>query len=63
MIRLACSCLVLSSLCLTSCDNRTQEDRRWETIAKDLKSGDKVQPWKQAADPWSNDEHHAGVAW
>lgn len=63
MIRFACSCLVLISLWLTGCDNRTQEARRWETIAKDLKSGNKVQPWREAADPWSNQEHHSGVAW
>jgi hypothetical protein len=63
MIRFACSCFVLIPLWLTGCDNRTQEARRWETIAKDLKSRDKVQPWREAADPWSNQEHHNGVPW
>lgn len=63
MIRFACSCLVLASFGLTSCDNRTQEDRRWETIAKNQKSNDKVQPWKEAADPWSNANYRTGTAW
>jgi hypothetical protein len=63
MIRFACSCLVLATVGLTGCDNRTQEDRRWETIAKNQQSGHATQPWKEAAEPWSNNEHHSGVAW
>jgi hypothetical protein len=63
MIRFACSSLALISFCLTACDNRTQEDRRWETIAKNQKSGIATQSWKEAADPWSNEEHRTGVAW
>gem|GEM_PF-1937919 len=63
MIRFICSCLVLISLCLTSCDNRTQEARRWETIAKNLRSGIATQPWREAAEPWSNQNHQTGVAW
>jgi uncharacterized lipoprotein NlpE involved in copper resistance len=63
MIRFACSWLVLTTLCLIGCDNRTQEDRRWEKIAKDLKSSGKVQSWKEAADPWSNERYRTGTAW
>ncbi|HET9374591.1 MAG TPA: hypothetical protein VFO40_06435 [Chthoniobacterales bacterium] len=63
MIRFVCSCLALTILGLTGCDNRTQENRRWETIAKNQQSGRATQRWQEAADPWSNDEHHSGVAW
>ena len=63
MIRFACFWLFITALCLTGCDNRTQEDRRWETIAKNQKSVPTIQPWKEAADPWSSAEHPTGVAW
>ncbi|HZC36928.1 MAG TPA: hypothetical protein VE242_14990 [Chthoniobacterales bacterium] len=63
MIRSACFCLLVASFGLTGCDNRTQEDRRWETIAKNQKSGETVQPWKEAAEPWSNENYPTGTAW
>jgi hypothetical protein len=45
------------SLLLASCDNNTQEDSRWDAIYKDLDSGGKVQPWKDAQQSWSSSDH------
>jgi hypothetical protein len=58
LIRVAFLMLVLSG-----CDNRTQEDRRWDQIAETLNTDKSAQPFTQARDPWSNAEHHQGLAW
>jgi hypothetical protein len=64
MLRFVCSCLIfLAAFSLAGCDNRTQEARRLDIVAKDLKSGVATQPWKEATDPWSNAEHPTGTAW
>jgi hypothetical protein len=63
MMRFACFCLILGAFNLTGCDNRTQEARRLDTVAKNLKSGASTQSWKEAAEPWSNAEHPTGTAW
>jgi hypothetical protein len=47
----------------SGCDNRTRDDERWDQISETLKTDKAVQPFKQAKDPWSNAEHHEGVAW
>jgi hypothetical protein len=56
-------CLALLASTLSGCDNRTQEARRWDQIAETLRTGKVVQPFTQAKNPWSNAEHHKGVAW
>ncbi|MBV8898797.1 MAG: hypothetical protein JOY92_01630 [Verrucomicrobia bacterium] len=55
--------LVAGTFVLAGCDNRTQEDRRWEQIAADLNSKENVQPWHEAQSPWSSEQHHEGTAW
>ena len=54
---------VAGTFMLAGCDNRTQEDRRWEQIATDLSSKENVQPWQEARSPWSSEEHHEGDSW
>jgi len=53
----------LLALAFAGCDNRTQEDVRWDQIAKDLNGKEPVQPWQQAREPWSSEQHHDGLAW
>ncbi|MBW0000715.1 MAG: hypothetical protein JO015_16575 [Verrucomicrobia bacterium] len=55
--------LVAGIFGLAGCDNRTQEDRRWEQIATNLSSTENIQPWHEARTPWSSEEHHEGTAW
>ena len=57
MLRLACLLIVPLSLLFASCDNNTQEDTRWDTIYKDLDSGGKVQPWRDAQQAWDSSDH------
>ena len=54
MLRLACILIVPLSFLFASCDNNTQEDTRWDAIYKDLDSGGKVQPWKDAQQSWNS---------
>jgi hypothetical protein len=61
MFRSACILIVPLSLFLASCDDRTQEDTRWEEIYKDLSTGEKVQPWKDALQSYSSSDH--GKKW
>jgi hypothetical protein len=63
MTRLLLVCLAFSVSALSGCDNRTQEDRRWDQIAETLKTDKAAQPFTQAERPWSNAEHHHGLAW
>lgn len=49
--------IVPLSLLFASCDNNTQEDTRWDAIYKDLDSGGKVQPWKDAQQSWNSSDH------
>jgi uncharacterized lipoprotein NlpE involved in copper resistance len=55
--------LIAGAVVLAGCDNRTQEDRRWNQIAANLNSKENVQPWHEARSPWSSEEHHEGTAW
>jgi hypothetical protein len=57
MFRLACILMAPLGLLLASCDNNTQEDSRWDAIYKDLDSGGKVQPWKDAQQSWNSSDH------
>jgi hypothetical protein len=61
MARSVCILLVPLSLFFASCDNNTQEDARWDQIYKDLASGDKVQPWKDAQQSYTSSDH--GKKW
>jgi hypothetical protein len=63
MIRFTCLGLILALFSLTSCDDRTQEARRWDAIAKNLQSGVAVQPWREAAHPWGSENYRTGIAW
>jgi uncharacterized lipoprotein NlpE involved in copper resistance len=64
MTRLPLVCLAFLVCTLSGCDNRTQEDRRWDQIAQTLTTDKKnVQPFTQARKPWSSAEHHQGLAW
>ena len=56
-------CLVLIASALSGCDNRTNDDKRWDQIAETLKSDKGAQPFKEAEDPWSSVEYHTGLAW
>lgn len=62
MIRALCFTVLIATV-FSGCDNRTQEDRRFDQIAHDLDSGSNVQPWKDAKSPWSSAEDHEGLAW
>jgi hypothetical protein len=57
MFRLACILIVPFCFLIVSCDNNTQEDSRWDSIYKDLDSGGKIQPWKDAQQTWNNEGH------
>ena len=61
MARSLCLLIVPFSLLFAACDNRTQEDTRWDEVYKDLTSGDKVQPWKDARESFSSSDH--GKKW
>jgi hypothetical protein len=63
MTRTPLICLALIASALTGCDNRTQDGKRWDQIAENLKTDKGVQPFPQAEDPWSSAEHHSGLAW
>jgi hypothetical protein len=56
-------CLALFASALSGCDDRTQEAKRWDQIAETLKTDKAAQPFTQAKNPWSNAEHHEGLAW
>jgi hypothetical protein len=55
--------LALFASAFSGCDNRTHDDERWDQISETLKTDRSIQPFKQAKDPWSNAEHHEGLAW
>ncbi|MBV8142047.1 MAG: hypothetical protein JO279_07145 [Verrucomicrobia bacterium] len=60
--------LIFAALCvaifgLTGCDNRTRDGVRWDQIADAQKKDKNVQPWLEARSPWSNAQHHTGIAW
>jgi hypothetical protein len=63
MTRLTLAALSLATLVLNGCDNRTREAVRWDQIAEAQKTDKKVQKWPEAESPWSNAEHHTGIAW
>jgi hypothetical protein len=63
MIRLFVAALCISTLALTSCDNRTRDDERWEKIAEAQRNDKNVQPWTEAKRPWPSAEYHQGTAW
>jgi hypothetical protein len=63
MTRLLLVCMAFLVSALSGCDDRTQEDRRWDQIAETLKTDKATQPFTQAKKPWSNAEHHEGLAW
>ncbi|MBV8814733.1 MAG: hypothetical protein JO271_09595 [Verrucomicrobia bacterium] len=48
---------------LASCDNRTQEARRYDHIFQDLDSKAKVQPWTEAKDVWNDEGRHQTKNW
>ncbi|MBV9488309.1 MAG: hypothetical protein JO069_01120 [Verrucomicrobia bacterium] len=55
--------LSIGALTFTGCDNRTQEARRWDQIARDLNGKEPTQPWHEARQPWSSEQSHEGTAW
>jgi hypothetical protein len=63
MTRLILAALCLATLLLNGCDNRTREAVRWGQIAEAQKTDKNVQKWPEAESPWSNAEHHTGIAW
>ena len=63
MTRLILAALTLATFLLNGCDNRTREAVRWDQIAEAQKTDKKVQKWPEAEFPWSNAEHHTGIAW
>jgi hypothetical protein len=63
MTRLILAALSLATLVLNGCDNRTREAVRWDQIAEAQKTVKNVQKWPEAESPWSNAEHHTGIAW
>jgi hypothetical protein len=63
MTRLILAALYLATLLLNGCDDRTREAVRWGQIAEAQKTDKNVQKWPEAESPWSNAEHHTGIAW
>jgi hypothetical protein len=63
MTRLILVALSLATFLLNGCDNRTREAVRWDQIAEAQKTDKNVQKWPEAESPWSNAEHHTGIAW
>jgi hypothetical protein len=63
MTRLILAALCLATLLLNGCDDRTREAVRWGQIAEAQKTDKNVQKWPEAESPWSNAEHHTGIAW
>jgi predicted small secreted protein len=63
MIRLFIAALCVATFSLTGCENRTRDGVRWDQIAEAQKTSKDVQPWSEARSPWSEIEHHSGLAW
>ena len=63
MTRLITAAICIAIFGLAGCDNRTRDDKRWEEIAEVQKTDKNAQPWPEADSPWSEVEHHSGVAW
>jgi hypothetical protein len=63
MIRLTLASLCVVMVTLAGCDNRTRDAVRWDQIAEAQKANKDVQPWQEASSPWSDVQHHTGLAW
>ncbi|HEY0793017.1 MAG TPA: hypothetical protein VGD78_18270 [Chthoniobacterales bacterium] len=55
--------LSVLSMGLNACKNETADGTRWDQIAADQKSQEKVQPWREASTPWSGEHYAEGAAW
>ncbi|HYY31324.1 MAG TPA: hypothetical protein VE860_25510 [Chthoniobacterales bacterium] len=63
MTRLITAALCIAIFGLTGCDNRTRDGKRWDQIAEIQRADKTAQPWPDARSPWSEAEHHSGLAW
>jgi hypothetical protein len=55
--------LSIALICLSGCDNRTRDGKRWDQIAEVQKTDKNAQRWKEASSPWGEVEHHSVPAW
>jgi uncharacterized lipoprotein NlpE involved in copper resistance len=63
MTRIITAALCIVTFSLAGCDNRTRDGKRWDEIAEIQKTDQNAQPWQDASSPWSEVEHHSGLAW